>query len=66
MGEDMKYMQSALNKFSGSIKLPMNLLADQSRHDDLVEVSQDRFIQRLAAMTSERNRDLPARRFFKH
>ncbi|WP_143033444.1 hypothetical protein [Roseicitreum antarcticum] len=62
----MKYMQTALSKFSGSMKLPLNLLADQPRHDGLVDASHDRFMQRLDAMTMERARNLPARRIFKH
>lgn len=62
----MKYMQTAFNKVSGSIKLPMNILADHTRHVDPDQAPSDRFIQRLDAMTKEKARDLPTRHFFKH
>lgn len=62
----MKYMQTALNKVSGSIKLPMNILADHTRHPELDHAPRDRFMQRLDALSKDKARILPERHFFKH
>lgn len=62
----MKYMQAALNKVSGSIKLPMNILADTTHYAGPDHARSDRFVQRLDALSKDKARSLPERHFFKH